>query len=323
MNLAQLATELLEGSIDIHVHAGPHLLSSPRSVDPIEAAQQAKDAGMRALVYMDVFENSSGIAWLVSRTVPGIDVFGGIILNTVYGGVNPRAVKTALHYGLGARFVSFGAHSTYHEASREGRYVDGEPLPLYEIYPKFRDEELARAIRIPLKDPVPPAMEEIFQMVAETEGVFINTGHVSAAEAMRVVELAKRYGVQQVLIASPAVAQMNQEQKEQAVAMGAFLERCLYDFSHTAGLAKTNYYVEPEYANEIFSSKRKGVADFFAEVARLGPSAYILATDFGSYTVAPPVEGMRQWIASLLTYGFSPEDVRTMTADNPATLLGL
>ena len=323
MNLAQVATELLEGSIDIHVHAGPHLMSSPRSVDPIEAAEQARAAGMRALVYMDVFENSSGTAWLVSRAVEGIEVFGGIILNTVYGGLNPRAVKTALHYGSGARFVSFGAHSTYHEASREGRYVNGEPVPLYEIYPKFRDEELARAIRIPLEDPVPPALEEILEMVAQSEGVFVNTGHVSAAEAMRVVELTRRYGVDQVMIASPAVAQMTREQKQRAVEQGAFLERCLYDFSHTAGLAKTNYYVEPEYANEIFSSKRKGVADLFAEIEDIGPSAYILATDFGSYTVAPPVEGMRQWIASLLTYGFTPEDVRTMTAVNPGTLLGL
>ena len=49
----EASKELLVGAIDIHVHAGPHLPSSPRRVDPIEAATQARDAGMRAIVYMD------------------------------------------------------------------------------------------------------------------------------------------------------------------------------------------------------------------------------------------------------------------------------
>lgn len=46
-----LTFELLKGAIDVHVHAGPHLKSSPRRVDPIEAAIQARDAGMRAIVF--------------------------------------------------------------------------------------------------------------------------------------------------------------------------------------------------------------------------------------------------------------------------------
>ncbi|CAN5568936.1 hypothetical protein BH23CHL4_BH23CHL4_21980 [soil metagenome] len=41
---------LLHGAIDVHVHAGPHIFSSPRRVDPVEAAIQARDAGMRAIV---------------------------------------------------------------------------------------------------------------------------------------------------------------------------------------------------------------------------------------------------------------------------------
>ena len=32
----ELSAELLKGAIDIHVHAGPHLPSSPRRVDPFE-----------------------------------------------------------------------------------------------------------------------------------------------------------------------------------------------------------------------------------------------------------------------------------------------
>ena len=138
----ELSRALLRGAIDIHVHAGPHLLSSPRRVDPFEAAIEARDAGMRALVFMDVFGMSNGTAWLVNRQVPGFRTYGGLIMNTVYGGMNPRAVKTALQYGDGAKFVSFGAHSTHYQASREGHLVDGRFVPLAERYPRFQAEAL-------------------------------------------------------------------------------------------------------------------------------------------------------------------------------------
>ena len=58
----ELSERLLRGAIDIHVHPGPHLPSSPRRVDPIEAAIAARDAGMRAIVQTDVFQMSTGTA---------------------------------------------------------------------------------------------------------------------------------------------------------------------------------------------------------------------------------------------------------------------
>lgn len=78
------SAELLVGAIDIHVHPGPHLLSSPRSTNPIECAEEARAAGMRALVFMDVMNVSSGTAWLTEQVVGGIRCFGGIILSTAY-----------------------------------------------------------------------------------------------------------------------------------------------------------------------------------------------------------------------------------------------
>ena len=102
----ELSKELLVGAIDIHVHAGPHIFSSPRRVDPIQAAVQARNAGMQAIVYMDVFQMSTGTAWLVNRAVPDFKTYGGLILNTVYNGMNPRTVKTAIYYGEGAKYIS-------------------------------------------------------------------------------------------------------------------------------------------------------------------------------------------------------------------------
>jgi len=44
------ATELLKGAIDIHIHIGPDP-NRRRRVDGYQAAVQARDAGMRAVVF--------------------------------------------------------------------------------------------------------------------------------------------------------------------------------------------------------------------------------------------------------------------------------
>ena len=317
---------LLEGAIDIHVHAGPHIFSSPRRVDPIEAATQARTAGMRAIVYMDVFESSTGTAWIVSRVVSDFTVFGGIILNTNYGGMNPRAVKTALYYGAGAKFVSFGAHSTYYQASKEGRRIDGQFVPLSDLYPKFVEEELSRAIRIPIEDDPSPQLHEILQLISDHPHVYLNTGHVSNEEAMRLVDLAVEYGISKVLVASTVTKNMSIEQQQLAASKGAFLEHTLAAFTHTTPIPKTHYYVEREYAamdEGLAKESGGGVRGVSEQIQAVGPEHCIIATDFGIYTLPPPVEGLREFIACLLDLGISEDDIKLMVQHNPARLLGL
>lgn len=88
----ELSRQLLQGAIDVHVHARPHIYSSPRRVDSLQAAVTARNTGMRAIVFKDVFEISNGTAWLVNSVVPDFKVYGGLVMNTLYVGMNPRAV---------------------------------------------------------------------------------------------------------------------------------------------------------------------------------------------------------------------------------------
>jgi hypothetical protein len=317
---------LLEGAIDIHVHAGPHIFSSPRRVDPFQAAVQARDAGMRAIVFMDVFEMSNGTAWLVNRVVPDFRTFGGLILNTVYGGLNPRAVKTALHYGDGAKFVSFGAHSTYFQASKEGRIIDGGFVALGDLFPKFAAEELSRAIRIPVDEPPQPELEEILSLIADHPDVYLNTGHVSNDEALRLIDLAVAHGIRRILVASSVTKNMSLDEQRVAAAKGAFIEHTLAAFTHTTPVPKTHYYVERDYAaldEGMDASSAAGVRGVAEQIQAIGPEHCIIASDFGVYTLPPPVEGFREFIACLLDLGISERDIRTMVASNPARLLGL
>ncbi len=318
--------ELLKGAIDIHVHPGPHLISSPRSVDPVQAATQARDAGMRAIVYMDVFEMSTGTAWIVSRMVPDFQVFGGIILNTVYGGLNPRAVKTAIFYGSRAKYVSFGTHSTYYQASKEGRIVDGKFKSLKDLYPKFVEKELSRCISIPIKGKLSPELTEILEMIAANPQIFLNTGHVSPEEALRLIELAKEFGIKRVLVANSAVANMTIDEIKRAADEGAFLERTLAAHTHTTTIPKTHYYVEPEWKaidEGLPGMIRGGVKLIADQVQEVGAEHFILASDFGAYTLPPPVEGMREFISCMLDLGLTEKEIRLMISTNPARLLGI
>ena len=322
----ELSKELLVGAIDIHVHAGPHISSSPRRVDPIEAAIQARDAGMQAIVLMDVFEMSNGTAWIVNRVVPGFQTYGGLILNTVYGGMNPRAVKTAICYGDGAKYVSFGAHSTYYQASREGRRVDGKFVPLSELYPRFKSEELARCTRIPVGGPPGPELDEILQLIAAHPHIYVNTGHVSAEEAVRLVDLAEQYGIQRVLVASAVTKIATMEQLKYVAGKGAFIEFTLAAYTHTTPVPKTHYYVEREYASideGMEEGPGGGVRLVAEQIQELGADHCIIGTDFGVYTLPEPVEGLREFVACLLDLGIPVDDIRKLVKTNPERLLEL
>ncbi len=321
----ELSQELLKNSIDIHVHAGPHIFSSPRRVDPFQAARKARDAGMQSIVYMDVFEMSNGTAWLVNREVPDFKVYGGLILNTVYGGMNPRAVKTALKYGDGAKYISFGAHSTYYQAAREGRVIDDKFVPLSELYPKFKTEELDRCIRIPDEAPS-PELDEILKLIADNPHVYMITGHVSADEGVRLVDFAEEYGIEKVVVSSAVTKIASMDQLQYMVDKGAFIEYTLAAYTHTTTIPKTHYYVEREYASidEGMSGTEEGGVKHVAEqIMELGAEHCVICTDFGVYTLPEPVEGFREFIACLLDMGVPQEDIRKLSKTNPETILGL
>ena len=316
---------LLKGAIDIHVHAGPHIFSSPRRVDPFQAAIQARDVGMQSIVYMDVFEMSNGTAWLVNRVVPDFKVYGGLILNTVYGGMNPRAVKTAIHYGDGAKYISFGAHSTYYQAAREGRLVDGEFKPLSDLYPEFQ-KELDMCIKIPVDEAPGENLDEILRLIAANPHIYMVTGHTSVDEGVRLVELAEEYGIKKTIVSSAVVKEASMDQLKYMADKGAYIEYTLAAFTHTTTIPKTHYYVEREYASidEGMSGEVSGGVKLVAEqIDEVGAEHCIICTDFGVYTLPTPVEGLREFIACLLDLGISPDDVSKMVKSNPEKLLGL
>src|SRR5215510_10453188 len=126
---------LLEGAIDVHVHSLPD--DRPRSIDAIEVAKLAHARKMRAIVLKNHYDSTAGLAYLVRKLVPDIEVFGGVALNLPVGGINVAAVEhmAAVSGGFG-RIVwmpTFDAENQVRTSKEDRPFVsvtqNGELLP--------------------------------------------------------------------------------------------------------------------------------------------------------------------------------------------------
>src|SRR5436190_17715257 len=89
--------DYLEGAVDLHVHSAPDV--DRRRFDDLQLSRAAKEAGVGAVLIKSHQNSTVERAWLVSKVVPGIQVFGGLVLNETVGGLNPTAVRLALTLG--------------------------------------------------------------------------------------------------------------------------------------------------------------------------------------------------------------------------------
>ena len=290
--------EMLKGAVDSHVHCCPHI--NARTVTVFEAVRAAAEAGMRGIGLMDVFANSSGLAALAMKELGhlGVEVFGGIILEPYVGGLSTPVVETALGMGYGegtgARFVSLPCHHTKMMARAEGRgpaYIEG-------------------CLEIPLRGPLPDPLPGILELVAAGDVVF-NTGHITGAEAIRVVEEARQRGVERIL--APASYFTTDEVRE-LVRLGATVEFAFFVMSHATQIGQTMIDKEKHRFAHV---PLEAVAE---TIQAVGPERTVLSSHSGSYVLPPPVEALREWLIMIEGAGFSREAIHRMVAINPAEL---
>src|SRR3954468_19143814 len=88
------------GVIDMHVHPDPDVFG--RALTDVEVAMVAKRKGMRGIVLKNHVVATADRAKLAMDAVPGIEIWGGIVLNNAVGGINPAAVEW-MHRMSGSR----------------------------------------------------------------------------------------------------------------------------------------------------------------------------------------------------------------------------
>jgi hypothetical protein len=271
----------LNGLVDMHIHTAPDV--RPRLLDDLEAAQQAAQAGLRAIVFKSHVTCTADRATIARKVVPGIQVFGSVTLNDAVGGLNPAAVEAALQ--LGARIVWLPTISAQNHIVKHGGMPSGIDL----LTP---DGELQ------------PALFDIFDLVNQHDAI-LATGHLSVPEIVVLVEAAAKAGVRKVVITHPEVpwVDMSIAIQQELRDLGAFFERC--------------------YVSTFSQGGAVPLARITSDIQQVGVASTVLTTDLGAVGPPAPVQGMRAFLSALQKEGFSDREIRVMAGETPAMLLGL
>ena len=280
---AAFPAQTLTGVVDVHAHSDPD--SMPRSIDAIDLAKVAKNRGIRAIVLKNHFEPTSSLAYAVRKVVPGIEVFGGVVLNRPVGGLNVAAVeRMAANKGGWGRVVwmpTFDAENQVRTSKEDRPFV-----------PVSKGGKLL------------PAVGEILAAVARHKLV-LATGHSSPAEVLMLVQAARQAGIQKILVthATLGPVMMTTAQMKEAAHIGAYIE-----FVGNAVLGHTKVF---EFG------------DYVAAIRAIGPERCILSSDLGQAGNPTHPEGLQQILTGLAKAGLNSAELRMLTVSNPARLLGL
>lgn len=282
------------GVIDMHVHPDPDVFG--RSLTDIELAMIAKRKGMRGIVIKNHVVATADRAALVMQQVPGIEVWGGIVLNKSVGGINPSAVEW-MHRMSGGR----------------GKVVW---LPTFDSdkHIKTLVDKNQSGLVVAVNGVVTPEMEEVLKIIAR-ENLILATGHVSADEVLAVVKRAKELGVKNILVTHGLtnIPGLTMEQAKQVAAMGAMIEICYLQFM-----------TGPDAQYKWMTHWEKVDAKTVAEaVKEIGAEHLVLSTDLGQQGLMTPPDGIENEVAAVMAAGVSQSDIDKMMKKNPAKLLGL
>jgi Family of unknown function (DUF6282) len=282
------------GVIDMHVHSHPDVFG--RNMDDIDVAQLAKAKGMRGILLKNHISETASHAALVMKVVPGIEVWGGVVLNNAVGGINPNAVEW-MHRIYGSR----------------GKVVW---LPTFESdkHVKTFSSPDAKGIVVAPNGQVTPEMEAVLKIVAR-ENLLLATGHVHPEEVVAVVKRGRELGVKNIIVthAFTNVPGLSMAQAKQVANMGAVLEVCFLQF-RAGPNAPLPFLVHWQQVNA------KNVAQL---VKDLGAKSLVISSDLGQSANMTHPDGIEVAITEMKREGVSDADIDLMMRKTPARLLGL
>jgi hypothetical protein len=282
------------GVIDMHVHSHPDVFG--RNMDDMDVAQLAKARGMRGILLKNHISETGARAALVMKAVPGIEVWGGIVLNKAVGGINPDAVEW-MHRVYGGR----------------GKVVW---LPTFESdkHVKTFGKPDAKGLVVAPGGKVTPEMEAVLKIIAR-ENLLLATGHVHPEEVIAVVRRARELGVKNMLVTHglTTVPGLTMAQAKQVAEMGAVIEVCFLQFlaGPNAPLAFLTHWTQ---------INAKHVAQAIKEI---GAKSLVVSSDLGQSANMTHPDGIEVAIASMKKEGISDADIDLMMRKTPARLLGL
>jgi hypothetical protein len=282
----------LDGAIDFHAYGAPDFFA--RNLSDVEVAQLSGRYGMRGLVLMNHVTSTADRAALASMLVPGVEVFGGVVLNHAVGGLNPAAVTaSALMQGGRGKLVWLPTIDAEHHLRVLSMSGEG--------------------IVVAHGDRVTPEMEAVLKVVAQQDLV-LQTGHVSPHEALVVIRRARELGIERIVVTSPmSLPGFSLDQMIRAARMGAYLE-----------LDYVNALMGPQAHLEWMRPwPRVTIEQMAAAIRTIGAEHFVLGTELGQIGNPVPPDGYLLFVQGLEGAGITRAEIELMMKTNPARVLGL
>lgn len=280
---------VLSGSIDMHFHPGPDAFKC--RVDALEAANQAKQAGMKGFVIKNHSYPTAPLAMMVNQLVPDFSAFGSICLDYEMGGLNVHAVEYAARSG--ARVVWMPTFSSANSRSKMrelGLPLEGEGFSILDS-----------------KAQLVPEIHQILPIIKQHDMV-LASGHMSPDETFALEKEASRLGINKFVVTHP----LDHEFFSQAFSKNDLIL-----------LAKNGAFIEFTLIALLAWEFRHDPAEMVDVIKTVGAEQCIVSTDLGQIWNPRPVEGLRMFIVTLVKYGVTEKEINLMIKTNPAKLLGL
>ena len=281
----------IDGAYDLHVHSSPDLF--PRIADDARMVADAARKGFAAVVMKNHFEGTASRAQLAARTVTGLEVHGGLVLNQYVGGINPHAVHAALK--MGARIIWM---PTLDAACHRAAFGFGGGFAAQ----SSGLETPAEGISLLRAGTLMEEAREVMALVKE-HGAALATGHVGFDEIRALVEEAEAQGFRKLVLTHP------------------------YDKAPGLSLAQVRSLARPHVRIEfVFCSitprwRFTDAATIAHCMKTIGPAQLVISSDGGQAHNPMPADGYRQFVEALHVEGIAPDDFRVMCRENGAFLL--
>ena len=295
----QGSSDILEGFVDIHIHAGPSLMA--REIDAWDMAIEAVRQKYAAIVIKDHHVPTVAATKIIQDHLPdkNLRIFGGMALNSSVGGLNAKAVEVAI--GFGAKVIWMPTVSCKNHMEKHA--AQGLKFP--------KVKQALTVPEVPLRcidtaGNLVPEAEAVLDVIARHPEVVLATGHGDRDEADAMIRTASRLGIHRIVVNHPNyMVDATLDDMKNWCSLGATIE-----FTAVVSVPSSKFYCKP-------------IEEVVALINSLDSERVILSSDYGQAGNGNPADGMRAFIELLMAKGIPDKAIQQMTRKNPTRLLGL
>lgn len=296
--------------IDIHCHA------HAGQQDALALAKYASRSGMGGLLFKTITDwknpapcvakiKTDLARWAETEGIEPIQCWAGAMLAPGNENVTAAYARLQIDAGCIALWLPVFNHAnTYHKVGGRLIWWDPNADPKAHSAPLPWDEALRRGhYMINESGKLDPEIRDIVRLCAD-RGVALFFGHATHPEIYALAEEVERLGFRRAVIDHP---------------FSPFVDLSI---AQMTDMARANILLNFTF-DELSPLLGVDPAKMYEAMRTVGPGHFTLSSDAGEPLFPDSVECMRLVSGYMEAFGLTPEELRTVTVDNPRRVVGL